>query len=243
MKNKKGFTLAEVLITLSIIGVVAALTIPSLIQSSQERQTVAILRNTLTIMIDGYSKAVTDNGPITEWSNSATIRKDVFETFVSYFKTAKTCTPTGEVDCWADATYKRLYGADWVNVRTTYPYAFILANGSVIGFNFTAASIAANSPITCADYGLYSKGCVSIYVDTNGTKPPNVQGIDFFGFFTTESGSVIPGGAPNVNINQFSTCNTVDGTGWGCAAWLIYNENMDYLHCSNLSWSGPTKCQ
>ena len=42
MKSKKGFTLAEVLITLAVIGVVAAMTIPTLIsninQKAQERK-------------------------------------------------------------------------------------------------------------------------------------------------------------------------------------------------------------
>ena len=36
-KNTKGFTLAEVLITLAIIGIVAALTIPTLVQNYQEK--------------------------------------------------------------------------------------------------------------------------------------------------------------------------------------------------------------
>ena len=40
---KKGFTLAEVLITLGIIGVVAALTLPSLITNYRKKQTVAQL--------------------------------------------------------------------------------------------------------------------------------------------------------------------------------------------------------
>lgn len=39
---KKGFTLAEVLITLGIIGVVAAMTIPTLVSKSQQRQHVCL---------------------------------------------------------------------------------------------------------------------------------------------------------------------------------------------------------
>lgn len=38
MKSRKGFTLAEVLVTLAIIGIVAALTIPSLIMGTAEKQ-------------------------------------------------------------------------------------------------------------------------------------------------------------------------------------------------------------
>ena len=31
--------------------------------------------------------------------------------------------------------------------------------------------------------------------------------------------------------------------GNGCTAWVIINENMDYLHCSDLSWTGKHSCK
>ena len=58
MMNKRGFTLTEVLITLGIIGVIAALTIPALDQSGQNEANaaklsvvVSTLENALTTMI------------------------------------------------------------------------------------------------------------------------------------------------------------------------------------------------
>ena len=45
MRKFVGFTLAEVLITLGIIGVVAALTLPSVIQKYQKKVTVERLKN------------------------------------------------------------------------------------------------------------------------------------------------------------------------------------------------------
>lgn len=30
--------------------------------------------------------------------------------------------------------------------------------------------------------------------------------------------------------------------GYGCAAWLIYNENMDYTKCNDLNRNDKTKC-
>ena len=62
--KKRGFTLAEVLITLAIIGVVAALTIPSVISNSQQqefktglRKAVSVLNSAITMnmAIDGES--------------------------------------------------------------------------------------------------------------------------------------------------------------------------------------------
>jgi prepilin-type N-terminal cleavage/methylation domain-containing protein len=47
---KQGFTLAEVLITLAVIGVVAALTIPTVVRNYQKTQTVTKLKKTYSAM-------------------------------------------------------------------------------------------------------------------------------------------------------------------------------------------------
>ena len=46
---RKGFTLAEVLITLGIIGVVAAMTIPTLMAKFEKQQYVTQLKETYTV--------------------------------------------------------------------------------------------------------------------------------------------------------------------------------------------------
>ncbi len=52
-----GFTLAEVLITLGIIGVVAAMTIPNLVAHNQQKQTVVKLQMAISVMIQAYRLA------------------------------------------------------------------------------------------------------------------------------------------------------------------------------------------
>lgn len=49
MMKKNGFTLAEVLITLAIIGVVATLTLPALMTNTQEQQARTALKKVLTL--------------------------------------------------------------------------------------------------------------------------------------------------------------------------------------------------
>ena len=53
-------------------------------------------------------------------------------------------------------------------------------------------------------------------------------------------------GGKEDTTNPFETrCNLNEGSsynGYGCAAWVIYNKNMDYLHCNDLSWEGKHKC-
>lgn len=60
--RKGAFTLAEVLITLGIIGVVAALTLPSLIQKYQEQVLENQLKKMYSTISQGIQKAMADDG-------------------------------------------------------------------------------------------------------------------------------------------------------------------------------------
>jgi prepilin-type N-terminal cleavage/methylation domain-containing protein len=57
----KGFTLAEVLITLGIIGVVAALTIPSLINKCQKVVWAKQAQETYAILTQAFKRVLADN--------------------------------------------------------------------------------------------------------------------------------------------------------------------------------------
>jgi prepilin-type N-terminal cleavage/methylation domain-containing protein len=62
MKNRKGFTLAEVLVTLAVIGVVAALTIPALIQSSNTKQFTTGLKKAVSVLNQALTMSIAENG-------------------------------------------------------------------------------------------------------------------------------------------------------------------------------------
>ena len=61
---KKGFTLAEVLITLVIIGVIAALTIPNLMQKYQDEALKTAYKKTYNILNNAYKTVIAENGPL-----------------------------------------------------------------------------------------------------------------------------------------------------------------------------------
>lgn len=65
--NPKGFTLAEVLITLGIIGVVAAITIPSLISNYQKKSTVTQLKKTYATISNAIRLSEDENGELSGW--------------------------------------------------------------------------------------------------------------------------------------------------------------------------------
>ncbi len=66
----KAFTLAEILITLGIIGVVASLTLPVLIEEHQKKETVAKLKAFNSIMGQAFQLSKTENGDWSTWDNN-----------------------------------------------------------------------------------------------------------------------------------------------------------------------------
>ena len=62
MYLKRGFTLAEVLITLGIIGVVAAMTLPALVGNYKKAQTISQLKKVYSTLSQSLLSSVYDNG-------------------------------------------------------------------------------------------------------------------------------------------------------------------------------------
>lgn len=68
MKKKTGFTLAEVLITLGIVGVVSAMTLPTLVANYQKQATVSKIKKFYTNINQVFLRAQADNGEYSTWS-------------------------------------------------------------------------------------------------------------------------------------------------------------------------------
>ena len=167
--KKFAFTLAEVLITLGVIGVVSALTMPTLIKHYQQHETVNRLKQTYSIISQAVRMSETENGLLETWeipnansnhSNDCYNKgKQFFDQYLKqYIKYAKDCTT---FECFAES-YTRPNGKIYNNILTTYN--IVLANGSVVGF-YPHDTFA------------------SAYVDLNGKKGPNKFGRDFFNIF------------------------------------------------------------
>ena len=74
LRRLAAFTLAEVLITLGIIGVVAAMTMPSLITNYQKKQTVTQLKKAYTELSQVIKSAEQENGMIETWDVSSMLK-------------------------------------------------------------------------------------------------------------------------------------------------------------------------
>lgn len=249
MKTGKGFTLAEVLITLGIIGVVAAMTLPTLVQKQQEKVTVTKLKKMYSILSQAYLFAVEKNGTPDLWgfgnrdagaenaddaeyqaSNAVILKNNLF----AQVKNIKICDKgLKKSECGLGDKYYYETGSVATELNSKVS-ALSMIDGSGI-------MVLVNSG-NCLDVrgtGKYlTTICGWVFVDVNGKNPPNTIGRDLFGFYLTKNG-IIPSGTQNENTYSFK-----HSSGHGRTAWIIYNENLDYLRCPNdLSWNGKTKCK
>ena len=230
--KKTAFTLAEVLITLVIIGVVAALTIPNLMQKYTDQETVKKLQKFYSNLSNAYSLAVKDNGPVDEWNldgRTGTGSAQVYEIlFKPYFKISRNCMLNKSEKCVPDTPYKNISGSSqyqWY-VNDTH-YKIVLDDGAHVWWS-----------VNNSGTGFY------INYDVNGKKEPNKWGIDTFEFWVNKGKMVPQGAGSRYNVSYYCSPNTdyVNG-GLVCTAWVIYKGNMDYLHCNDLSWTGKDKCK
>ena len=179
--RKSGFTLAEVLITLGIIGVVAAMTMPTLIGKYQKKQTAIELKKVYSEMSQAIALSELSNSDVMYWDYNLNA-KDFYDKYLKdYLKKTSELTYG---DYKKSVTIKNLNGTvcteAWCSDNISHYIK--LANGTVIGFSS------------------YKGGNYKAFVvDLNGPKPPNITGKDYFVFSIQEKLKVAPYGIANTN--------------------------------------------
>jgi prepilin-type N-terminal cleavage/methylation domain-containing protein len=211
---KKGFTLAEVLITLGIIGVVAALTIPALTQSYQTQVYKSQLKKQMSTVGEAFKQAAIGNGgslagySTITW-NTNSISDDLINFMKPYFAYQKICYSSQlNASCRpVNTNYTTLSGGDISaiggGVQPIDEPLMILNDGTILYF-FTYYLF---NP-TCTSSGITSTkdGCGSVIIDVNGTKSPNQLGLDTFMFWIGSTGTLVPWGTMNDGYkNTYST--------------------------------------
>lgn len=200
MSNKIGFTLAEVLITLGIIGVVAAMTIPSLVTRFSNDAYVSQLKKVTSTLDNGF-KMLMANKNCTDMTGTGIIDASADNTVDNFanlnvFNVVKTCH-VNTSGCYVSS----LSWLDNTTVSwdpTAYYSMVVFADGSIIGFN----SAYGLTPDCSAYPGInqYSTVCTAggynaAFIDVNGKKPPNKFGRDIFRFYISKYGIILPEGS------------------------------------------------
>ena len=160
MNKKSAFTLAEALLALTMIGVIAAMTIPGLREYSQELEYVASAKKSYSVAQAATTTLEATYGDSKWWNWSST--KQVNDRY-------KTVMNQADFDYSYDITY--LDGQAFETVSNTN------------WFQTTDGMIWRTKTYTNTK-GAYG----AIYVDTNGENLPNVVGVDVMGFVVTNDG-------------------------------------------------------
>ena len=157
-----AFTLAEVLVTLGIIGVVSAMTVPTLMQNYQRQSYVTQLHKTYNEFSQAILRFQTDRNAVNLTEAGLTSQEVCNNLMTSYFKTTQTCE-NSLTPCFADS-YKTLQGGTIdFDINTSY----VLASGASVRFMYAQVGNGINK-------------IANITVDVNGKKGPNILGRDLF---------------------------------------------------------------
>ena len=212
-----AFTLAEVLITLAIIGVVAAMTIPTLITNFEKKERITKLKKSYAEFINLLQLSKVDNGEVSAWTFPNNYELDEIKRFadtyiVPYYKNIKTC------DGLCDSNYEwyKLNG-NAEQVEYVGEYQIQLPNGSYLTSKTGQKTGVAGTV-----------GIVHFYLDTNGKAGPNKLGKDIFLLSTLDqySGHYLYGhhlSDRNVILDESNSnnCNENVGNGRRCTHLII----------------------
>lgn len=195
--QKLAFTLAEMLIVLGIVGVIAEITIPNLVKSVNSEQYKGQWKKTYSTISQATYNIKND------YKGSLVGLFTDYATIVSLYsgemKVVKTCT-SGSCDS----------GNGW-----TTTYYMVLIDGTVLMGNSIDSTCAAASWTT--NYG--QSMCIDFYVDLNGTKKPNTAGQDIVWVGINSIGKIIPAGVAGMVTADWK-CTSGDY----CNSFLYLNQ-------------------
>ena len=244
---KRGFTLAEVLITLAIIGVVAALTLPTLIQSHFEKQRVAQLKTTVSMINQAFLRVEQEYGSLDEWGVTPTYQgvdeegnrildyssNTLFMTRLAKYFNGATFLKKGESVGHTKYIDDNRTGFDYLVLEDNHMLR--LPNGALIYPGWFGENCINGTENSCGDFWIRFPN-----------KKISRMGVDVFYFqlyplkgllpyrWDSRVGNLVYCGASNTHPSMVDR---------GCTAWAYYNENMDYLHCDDLNWQTKRKCK
>ncbi len=212
--RKAAFTLAEVLITLGIIGVVAAMTLPTLIANGNKQAAVTALKKNYNILNQALQLSQNDNGDYQYWENGFQMGAESYfaKYYEPYLKGIKKCTDYcgyKEQYPWKNLSGKVFAWAVQIdNLRQPY----VLADGTIIVVS-VGSGIQNNEEYESNNY---------IIVDINGTKRPNTLGKDVFMFERTISKGIQPLGYADPEDSMTVHCSKSNiSIGDWCAAKIM----------------------
>ena len=202
--KKAAFTLAEVLITLGIIGVVAAMTLPTLIENNRKVELTSRAKKAYSEILQAVKMYEAQNETpgniqaLFEAKNGTADNRQLAEDFSKYFNNPKVCKNRTDNGC-GSYFYSIKYSKPRANSEgtliddTNNLPKIILPDETVLGIGQNAMCNEYKTVQNTDEYGRpqyddngepimghYYSACAYITFDTNGPKRPNTFGLDAF---------------------------------------------------------------
>jgi prepilin-type N-terminal cleavage/methylation domain-containing protein len=216
VRNKFGFTVVEIIIVLALIGVISALTIPTL--ATQNRKNV--LASSLSAAVSNFENATT-----------SLIMKTPTITDLSDLSEDDFLTKLREVMSFAGTYTTTHKETDKDGNSTDVSDVFYLStNGNAYNINVNIGDEASERTVL-QQGGNLTQQYATVTIDVNGKNIPNHNGRDIFYFVLGVDGVLYPVGGKDWAIytgedENYTSCNVGDEN---CAAYLIHNNyKMDY---------------
>ena len=204
---KKAFSLAEVLITLSIIGIVAAMTVPTLIANYKEQEIKSLLKKNYSVISQALYYYYYDYGIVATGKDfEPRTFKEVFKTHFNILK------DYGNNEFYYGNKNYELY-QNYNGTNNLYYYLFddgqfILNDGTFI-------------MIENPDFGA-GNNRVFIAADVNGPgKKPNRLGRDLFIFQVNDEGKLLPMGAKGTYYSESQYCSKTSNSDLNGAGYTV----------------------
>ena len=229
--KKFAFTLSEILITLTIVGVVAVLTVPNVAKNIYTKADIANLQSTLKNINDSV-KTMMVNEHVTHIVDSSLSNSEMNGFYNKYLKTNKLCDNTE--DCFA-TKYASFNGDVYSFVQNVDSNVTVYDITPIATLPSGVALLYVNKDedfVTNVDEFKDSHGnFLNVFVvDVNGVKPPNIIGVDLFSFGMDDRGNIGYFGAIPEDEDAMSdlrdTCRSGDDYGMSCA-YLLQEGSWD----------------
>ena len=166
LKKKAAFTLAEVLITLGILGIIAAMTLPMLIESYSKIECEVRLKKFYSTLANAINLAIKDYGEMRYWAYPDT--QGNAEQMVKFTNTYIFPYLVGIKKCGQDSADSGCSQYAGKILKQGVANIYIFSDGSCFGMN-----VGGSNSWT---------GMIHIYYDYNCLKGPNEYGKDEFDF-------------------------------------------------------------
>ncbi len=178
---KRAFTLSEVLITLMIIGVVAAVTLPTMIANWQKQAAVSRLKKVYSTLYGAFNLSMAENGPLQTWDwelcRRASGKVSFIKTYIMpYFTHKEYCKYGGNDVCgynWPEGFSDSLKNSVLKYLSFSEGY-FVLNDGAVVLIDPFIYFEGTTIDIASLD--------ITVITDINGSQKPNKFGRDIFFF-------------------------------------------------------------